>query len=211
MSVFPCFVFLLPLNGAQERRIGIPGECCHIGIGIDITVLLYKAVINPVQIFNMLLQGCLIFRRRPAFLLLVLEIYEPAYRLGNLHKPLDALRFPSCDVLLIHPGMLPVIQLPIRQCIGKIAHCRVCGNGFYFGSALRLRYISLLFRLLVGSFQITDGTFQPLVQVVPRHGMAGRAFLIAIHALIKHHLPQHHLRVVNKPGIHRDAVPILLH
>lgn len=29
--------------------------------------------------------------------------------LGNLHKPFDALRFPSCDILLIHPGMLPII------------------------------------------------------------------------------------------------------
>ena len=84
MSVFPCFVFLLLFNGTQKRRIGIPGKRNHVGIGIDIAVFLYKAVIDPVQISDMLLQRCLILRTRQVSLFLVLEVYQAPDCLCNL-------------------------------------------------------------------------------------------------------------------------------
>ncbi len=211
MSVLPCSVFLLPLDGTQKRGIGIPGKRNHVGIGIDIAVFLYKAVIDPVQISDMLLQCCLILRPRQASLFLVLEVYQSPDCLCDLQKPFDALRFLSCDVLLIHPGMFPVIQVPIRQCIGEVAYFGVCRDGLSFRQAVGSRHILFLLRFLVLPFQIADGTPQPLIQIVPWYGVAGRTFLIAIYTLVKHHAPQHHLRVVDEPGIHGDAVRILLH
>ena len=63
---------------------------------------------------------------------------------------------------------------------------------------------------MILALQIGNSPFQPLIQIVTLDWVAGGGFFIAKHALVKHHLAQHHFRVVDKIGVQRDTILIFL-
>ena len=167
-------------------------ECDGVAAGIDESVFPGEGIIEGIQLcllrldfFIWIVLG-LVFQQRPHTVPQLDHAADSALcRLGYLHR--------------VHAAVFTVVDLPVHQCIGKIADSGISLNGMILALQFILPVISgdLAVDILNG---LRQQCFQRLLRV---RLTGGRGAERPGHHL---HLAQDHIRVVDEVAVHLDAV-----
>ena len=115
------------------------------------------------------------------------------------HAP-HALFVGGAQVAPIHPLVAPEAEPAIAHSERKVGNGEICGRAPIFGG----RPVDLPPGIL--SVKVGDGRCQALFQAFVRVWLAGGVALVAVHAFVKDHCTQQHVRVIEKILVDRHAV-----
>ena len=162
---------------------------------IDKSVLGGEIVIAAVQLGHLRPDVCI--RRGGVHL----QVDEPLHTIPQPHQPFDAGLGGGVQVRAHHAAVFPEVHRAVHHRVGVILHIGVSREGFVDVLALaQLRQRGLL----IGAVNILHGIVQLVGQLQPLDGDHG-VILLAVLGAFGGRAAQHHLRVIQKILVDREA------
>ena len=183
------------LQGTEQVIAAVIGKGQPVRPIIDKSVLGGKIVIAAVQFGH--LRPDVGIRRGGVHL----QVDEPLHTIPQPHQPFDAGLGGGVQVGAHHAAVFPEVHRAVHHRVGVVLHIGVSREGFVDVLALaQLRQRGLL----VGAANVLHGIVQLIGQLQPLDGGHG-VILFAVLGAFGGGPPQHHLRVIQKILVDREA------
>ena len=188
-------VLVQHFQGTEQVIAAVIGKGQPVGAVVDETIFSGEIVIAAVQLGHLCLD---VGTRRGG---IHLQVDELLHTVPQPHQPFDAGLGGGVQVRAHHAAVFPEVYRTIDHRVGIVFHIRVSREGGVDVLALaQLRQRGFL----VGAVDVLHGTVQLAGQLQPLDGDHG-VVLLAVLGAFGGGPPQHHLRVVEKILIDREA------